>query len=493
MAARTSTFQDQQRNVSPVARISDKAFALRKNLDMTRALMGGTETMRLANTKYLPKWPKEKQENYNTRLAVSTLFPAYSRTVNTLVGKPFSQPVKLSENMPESIKKILADVDMEGRNIDTYAAERLQMALAHGIAGILVDFPDRGDTPNTQEAEQKAGLRPYWVDIEFWNILGWKYKTEAGKKVLTQLRFFEWVEEDDGEFGVKDVCQIKVLLVGGYEIWRETEKKGIWTRVQKITGTTNTEVRFVPLYGEYLDFMAANPPLIELAYLNIKHWQSQSDQDNIVHVIRAPILAYNSNEMAPGPDGKARPVELTISPNMGVRIPMEADIKYVEHTGKAVETARKELDELKDEMRQSGAELLVMRMTQATATEVSGDNSVGTCALQRIVNRAQDGFNLAIQYTADWIGEKNPGTISIFNDFGLDTMDQAVAQLVLEMADDSGGKKPIISRRRAYNEYQRRGILSPDTQYEEEQKEIESQPKSELPKPAPVPGNLPAK
>lgn len=32
------------------------------------------------------------------------------------------------------------------------------------------------------------------------------------------------------------------------------------------------------------------PPLIELAHLNVKHWQSQSDQDNILHVIRVPIL-----------------------------------------------------------------------------------------------------------------------------------------------------------------------------------------------------------
>jgi hypothetical protein len=35
-------------------------------------------------------------------------------------------------------------------------------------------------------------------------------------------------------------------------------------------------------------------PLRDLAYLNVKHWQSQSDQDTILHVARVPILAISA-------------------------------------------------------------------------------------------------------------------------------------------------------------------------------------------------------
>jgi hypothetical protein len=38
-------------------------------------------------------------------------------------------------------------------------------------------------------------------------------------------------------------------------------------------------------------FGDGEPPLLDLAYLNVKHWQSQSDQDNILHIARVPILA----------------------------------------------------------------------------------------------------------------------------------------------------------------------------------------------------------
>ena len=37
-------------------------------------------------------------------------------------------------------------------------------------------------------------------------------------------------------------------------------------------------------------FMTAHPPLMDLAWLNLAHWQSASDQRHILHVARVPIL-----------------------------------------------------------------------------------------------------------------------------------------------------------------------------------------------------------
>jgi hypothetical protein len=49
-------------------------------------------------------------------------------------------------------------------------------------------------------------------------------------------------------------------------------------------------IPFVPLYG-WRRLHVGISPLRDLAYLNVKHWQSQSDQDTILHVARVPILA----------------------------------------------------------------------------------------------------------------------------------------------------------------------------------------------------------
>ena len=36
--------------------------------------------------------------------------------------------------------------------------------------------------------------------------------------------------------------------------------------------------------------MRARPPLLDLAWLNLAHWQSSSDQRHILHIARVPIL-----------------------------------------------------------------------------------------------------------------------------------------------------------------------------------------------------------
>lgn len=84
---------------------------------MITALLGGTAAMRLAGKTWLPKWPNEEDAFYQNRLAVATLFPAFSRTVEVLSGKPFSRPVTWDEKVvPARISEMLTDVDLQGTN-----------------------------------------------------------------------------------------------------------------------------------------------------------------------------------------------------------------------------------------------------------------------------------------------------------------------------------------------------------------------------------------
>jgi hypothetical protein len=55
-------------------------------------------------------------------------------------------------------------------------------------------------------------------------------------------------------------------------------------------GNFRKDITLVTLYTKRTGFMCGSPPLLNMALLNIKHWQSQSEQDNILHVARVPIL-----------------------------------------------------------------------------------------------------------------------------------------------------------------------------------------------------------
>ena len=265
--------------------------AMAADWSLIEALMGGTGAMRQAGKKYLPQWPAEDTESYKARLATATLFPAYSRTISVLSGKPFSKPVTIGEDVPKKFAPWLEDVDLQGRNLHAFAADLCAEALGYGFCGILVDVPP-ADGVKTVADEQRAGVRPYFVHVAHGSVLGWRAEKIKGGLTLTQLRLLENVEEPDGEFGVKTVEQVRVLEPGSWRVYRKTTSEGgveTWTVFKE--GTTSLKlVAFVPIYGKRKDFMIGSVPMMELAHANVEHWQSKSDQQTILHIARVPML-----------------------------------------------------------------------------------------------------------------------------------------------------------------------------------------------------------
>jgi len=112
--------------------------------------------------------------------------------------------------------------------------------------------------------------------------------------------------------------------------------------------------------------MTAEPALLDLANLNIAHWQSDSDQRNILHVARVPIL------FAAGLGDSEAPIKkLNIGATTFINGQIGSDLKYVEHSGKGIEAGRQDLQDLEQRMAQMGLNMLVKgagRSGSATAT-----------------------------------------------------------------------------------------------------------------------------
>lgn len=447
----------------PVRKQSAEAAALNEHCALIDALLGGTKAMRAAGETHLPKWPNEDGEAYKTRLAVSTLFPAYQRTIEVLGAKPFSKPVAIGDDVPARSKTWCENVDRAGRNLHSFLSEVGQEALGYGFSGILVDHPPTQDKDGkplypTKAAEDSSGVRPYFVQIHPKNILGWLNDKDG----LTQLRLLESVTEPDGEFATKEIEQVRVLGRGTWQTWREEQVSGKreW-QVYEQGVTTLKTIPFVPVYGNRLGYMRARPALLELAYANVEHWQSKSDQQNLLHVARVPILfakALGDSVITVGA-GSAVKAE---SP--------DADMKFVEHTGAAIEAGRLSILDLEDRMRQAGAELLVIKPGNVTESQTLADNEQGACALQKVAENIEDAADQALQLMAEWVGEAQGGHVIVFKDFGAATLAEASAELLLKVTQ--AGK---MSDESLHGELQRRGIRSPDVDWKTEKERIDAQ------------------
>lgn len=440
---------DTTTNGDDVSAKSDAVACMTDTWTLVADLMAGTAAMRKACERHLPKWPAEDICSYNFRIGTATLFPAYQRTVSILVGKPFSKPMTPSEDMPPRIKAWLDDIDQEGRNLDTFAAGLCSEALAFGFCGILVDAPP-ADGLRTIADEAAAGIRPYFVHVKHDAVLGWRAEQRGGSTVLTQLRLMEEVEENDGAFGTKCVPQVRVLEPGKWATYRKVkDAAGVehWQPYQE--GATSIDViPFAPVYGFRNGHMRGSPPMLDLAYLNVEHWQSKSDQQNILHTARVPILF--SKDM----DGD----DITVGTGVVVKASSStADLRFVEHSGAAIEAGRQSLLDLEDQMRQVGAELLTIKPGNTTEVQTRQDNEPGMCDLQKIILALEDALDLALSYMAKFAGEATGGNVTIYSDFGVGTLAEASAQLLATMQADGALSLPTL-----LNELKRRGVLSAD-------------------------------
>lgn len=436
--------------------------AMRQDWAVVAPLMEGTKAMRAA-TELLPQYPAEEDDAYAERLSLSTLLPAYAETVANNTSRVFAEPLQLGDDVPPQLAALSLDIDRAGNDLNSWAVEWFKLGLSHGLCHALIDYPPTKDL-QTRADEMAAGVRPYAVIIKPEQVLGWR---SAGGK-LTQVRYLESVEVDSGAFGVAPVNQVRVLEPGLWQTYRKQEDGGNWVLVDE--GVTSLDyIPWVTFYSGRTGTLTAKPPLLELAHLNVKHWQSQSDQDNLLHVARVPLLFVFTNDDQ---------FKLVISSGSATRMPADGEAKYVEHTGAAITAGRESLQDLIEDMRMAGAKLLQKGKQQTkTATQASEEAAQELSPLQRMSNHFGDCVAQALQMLADYMGLSEGGSVEMRGNFDIDFIPEASLRHLSSM--NNAGK---LSDETLFSESQRRGAISDEHNWQDEKARIDAQ--------GPQPGEL---
>lgn len=426
-------------------------------------LLGGTEAMRCAGEMYLPRHQEETDAGYRERLQSAVLLNMVEQTLDTLSGKPFSEPIKLNDDVPAAIQeRILDDVDLQGNNLDVFARQWFREGMAKAFCHVLIDMPrpaPREDgQPRTLADDRREGLRPYWVLIKPECLLFARAEVINGVEVLQHVRILEHYTEQDG---FAEVCKrrIRVLEPGIVQLWEPVKKSNAQKEEWVLADEWATGLTYVPLVTFYADrqgFMCGKPPLLDLAWLNVAHWQSSADQRHILTVSRFPILACSG---ASGEDSDP----VVVGPNKVLYNPdPQGRFYYVEHTGQAIAAGRTDLKDLEEQMAGYGAEFLKKRPGGMTATARALDSAEASSDLSAMIGLFEDAVAQALDITAEWmrLGVAG-GTVELVKDFGLEEQDAVGLQELREAR-----KSRDISRKAYLNALRLRGILPED--YDEE-------------------------
>jgi hypothetical protein len=371
-----------QRQVTRVNDPNTSWFAQEAHWILIEDLMGGTYGMRKKHRRYLPQEPRELDESYDNRLARSVCPPYYQRLERMLAGMLTRKPVRL-EDTSDVIMEQLFDVDMQGNDLNVFTYETARKLVRYGHIGTLVDAPTDGG-------------RPYWCTYTPRQILGWRTELKDGQQALSMLRLSETVTVPDGEYGEKAVQQIRLLTPGGYQLHQKGDDGEF--RITDEGTTSLSEIPFSVAYSNRVGYLESRPPLEDIAELNLKTYQVQSDLDNILHISCIPMLAFFGFPSAAE--------EVSAGPGEAIAFPAEGKAEYIEPKGTSFDYQFKRLEQIAAQINELGlSAVLGQKLSAETAEAKRIDRSQGDSTMMVIAQNVQDMIDNCLQYHAQYLGQ----------------------------------------------------------------------------------------
>jgi hypothetical protein len=420
---------------------------------------------------------------YDAYLQRAFYYNAVAPTVVGLTGAVFIKPLNI-ENKPDILEALFADVTLNAVPLELFAREMVGQVILPGRFGVLVDMPVEGQTENP---------RPYWVGYRAEQIINWRTKTVAGKKILTLVVLKEvTTAATDDPFVDELVTRYRVLLLNAnnqYEV-------SIWVKAPNTTpGTTAEWVqsgpaitptrRGVPL--EFIPFVFVGPegndpsisdcPMLPLVDVNISLYMSSADKEWGEHFTALPtpvVTGYSTTE--PIHIGSTRALVLTDP---------QAQAFYMEFSGEGMGSLRESIKEKREMMASLGARLLEQPSVQETATAVRMRHAGEHASLTTIANASSDALSKCAQWSEWWLGAEKDFDedlkVKLNTDFLAVPMSSEDAKAMMLLWQAGG-----VSYDTFFFNMQRGGLIPPGRTLEEE-KALREAEAPELPEPEPEP------
>jgi hypothetical protein len=364
------------------------------------AVTNGTNYIRDLAELYLPQEPREDDEAWQARIDRSVLSPYTSRLIETAAGAVLRKPIHIEGDPYWS--EVALDIDGIGSNINEYARRALVSSLTYGHSAILVDFPAATGARNLAE-ERAMGRRPYFVHVDAPQIWGWR-KDDTNR--LTQIRIHDYEYRPLNEFGEEQVEVMRVIYPGRYDLYTLGQET---VTFEESNGFSLDTIPVVPIYSNRRGVLISQPGLLDIANLNITHYQRQSDLIHALHIAAMPTLVLEGYSQDSS--------EATIGVNYALGMEPGHKAYYVQSDATSFEAQMAELQSLEGQMSTLGITKLfgqkfVAESAEAKRIDQAQSNSVLAIISQELESSLNQAFKLAAQYVG-----LEPPVITIDRDF----------------------------------------------------------------------------
>lgn len=408
--------------------------------ELIRDCLAGDREIKRRRELYLPKPNPEDRspanmERYKSYLQRALFYNVTRRTLAGLVGQVFARDPQVK--VPSTLDIVVTDATGSGLSLTQLAKKCMNFVISMGRGSLFVDYP--ATDGYASRAQIVSGvIRPTITHFAPQDVVNWRQVTIGGITKLSLVVIAEkYIAMDDG-FEVKEGPQMRELRLidaetgspavsmattmtideEGYTIEVPPTIK-LRYMVQIWQKGTSTDFEVAETYfptdaqGNYLDYIpftfvgsenndpdVDNPPMYDLAILNVGHYRNSADYEESVYMVGQPTpwaSGLDKTWVDEVLNGK-----ITLGSRGVIALPKDA------HCGILVVPAntlvKEAMDNKERQMTALGAKLVQQSQVQRTATEAGLETVSETSALSTAAANVGAGMQLCLTWAGNYVG-----------------------------------------------------------------------------------------
>lgn len=409
---------------------------------LIRDILEGELAVKAASVKYLPipnNETEETSERYQAYLTRAVLYNATNRTVSGLVGQIFLRDPVVE--IPDVLQIVNKDANAANMSLTQMAKMACNHVIAFGRGGLFTDFT--GSNGESTRSEVLDGtVRPTINFYKPWNIINWKRTKIKSRNVLSLVVLLE-SKAVENQFKIEYEKRFRVLrlvpidnddFIVVVQIW---SKEGDTTEFKVVESYTLADANGESLNELPFDFIGSknnddsvdDPPIYDLASLNIAHYRNSADFEESCFMLGQPtpfFAGLTEHWVENVMKGK-----VFLGSRAAVSLPEKGSAGLLQADPNTL--ARDAMDHKENLMYSLGAKLVQERVIEATATEIEIQNASENSVLSTAAKNVTTVFEKALQRAAVFIGASTEEVkFKLNTNFDLTSMTPDELRIVLE-------------------------------------------------------------
>lgn len=344
---------------------------------------------------YSRRTPEEIQRYKNYKLrAVFINFTA--RAQMGFVGQIFARDPETE--VPKSLEALVKNATGDGLSLEQLCKDAAADVLALGRYGFFIDYPQTNGAV-TREQMDSGEIRPTIIPYTAENIINWRTIRRDALNVLSLVVLKEqYAKRDDGFEPVFD-DQYRVLELdkdGFYRqrVYRSEDGFGDRDSQPIVNGARPRDIPFTFIGSVNNDPTPDNPPMFDMAELNIGHYRNSADREESVFLCGQPtfvVTGITEHWLTKTLGGVIR-----FGARFGLPLQKEASAEIIQADPNGMVTEAMEHKE--KQIAAMGADFLKDQNVAKTATEAAIDDSSRTS----IVSNSAKNLSAAVLFALEW-------------------------------------------------------------------------------------------